>query len=117
MRRQSGAGAGMKRLYALDALRGLAALSVVVWHWQHFYALSGTWQTGWQRASQPFFWALQPLYDAGWAAVDLFFALSGFVFFWLYGAAIASRSIGGPRFSLLRFSPLYPLRFSTLLGT
>ena len=104
----------VKRLYALDGLRGLAALSVVVWHWQHFYALSGDWQDGWQRASQPLFWALKPLYDAGWAAVDLFFALSGFVFFWLYGAVIASRTMGAGKFMLLRFSRLYPLYFATL---
>jgi peptidoglycan/LPS O-acetylase OafA/YrhL len=107
----------LKRLYALDALRGLAALSVVFWHWQHFFAMSGIWQPGWNRAAQPFFWALKPLYEAGWAAVDLFFALSGFVFFWLYGQAIAARTVGGARFSLLRFSRLYPLHFATLMLT
>jgi peptidoglycan/LPS O-acetylase OafA/YrhL len=105
----------LKRLYSLDALRGLAALSVVFWHWQHFYALSGSWQPGWDRASQPFYWVFKPLYDAGWAAVDLFFALSGFVFFWLYGAGIATRAVSGARFSLLRFSRLYPLHFATLV--
>ena len=36
-----------KRLTSLDALRGVAALSIVVWHWQHFFAISGRWQTGW----------------------------------------------------------------------
>lgn len=106
----------MKRLHALDTLRGLAALSVVVWHWQHFYALNGTWQPGWQRQAQPFFWALKPLYEAGWAAVDLFFALSGFVFFWLYGDAIARKAVGAGRFALLRFSRLYPLHFATLVA-
>ena len=30
-----------QRLYSLDVLRGLAALSVVFWHWQHFF-YSGT---------------------------------------------------------------------------
>ena len=106
----------MKRLYSLDALRGLAALSVVFWHWQHFFALTGTWQDGWERAWQPFYWALKPLYEAGWAAVDLFFALSGFVFFWLYGEGIAARGMGAARFALLRISRLYPLYFATLAG-
>ena len=105
----------MKRLHSLDALRGVAALSVVLWHWQHFFAISGTWQDGWQRAQEPFYWALRPLYDAGWAAVDLFFALSGFVFFWLYAEQIATRRIGAGRFALLRFSRLYPLHTATLL--
>jgi len=107
---------GLKRLYSLDALRGLAALSVVVWHWQHFYAISGTWQAGWQRDSQPFFGLLKPLYLDGWAAVDLFFALSGFVFFWLYADAIRTRAVGAGKFTLLRFSRLYPLFFATLIA-
>lgn len=106
----------MKRLYSLDALRGLAALAVVVWHWQHFFAITGTWQEGWQRQSQPFYWLLKPLYLDGWAAVDLFFALSGFVFFWLYSEAIRTRKVGAGKFALLRFSRLYPLHFVTLIA-
>ena len=105
----------MKRLYSLDALRGIAALSVVIWHWQHFFAISGTWQAGWRRESQPLFWLLKPLYEQGWIAVDLFFALSGFVFFWLYGEAIREHRMAPARFALLRFSRLYPLHFTTLV--
>lgn len=97
-------------------MRGLAALSVVVWHWQHFFAITGTWQVGWQRQSQPFYWLLKPLYLDGWAAVDLFFALSGFVFFWLYSEAIRTRKVGAGKFALLRFSRLYPLHFVTLIA-
>ena len=105
----------MKRLHALDTLRGVAALSIVVWHWQHFYAVSGTWEDGWQRTAQPFYVFLRPFYDEGWAAVDLFFALSGFIFFWLYSRAIAEKAIGASRFAWLRFSRLYPLHLATLL--
>ncbi|HWA89225.1 MAG TPA: acyltransferase [Rhizomicrobium sp.] len=104
----------MKRLHALDSLRGLAALSIVVWHWQHFQAISGEWPDDWQRSAQPLYWLLKPLYDEGWAAVDLFFPLSGFIFFWLYGAAIREGSIGLGRFARLRFSRLYPLHLATL---
>jgi peptidoglycan/LPS O-acetylase OafA/YrhL len=93
----------------------VAALAVVLWHWQHFFHLPGVSQTGWQRSSQPFFWILKPFYDAGWAAVDVFFSLSGFVFFWLYSSSIADRTIGGREFALLRFSRLYPLHFITLM--
>ncbi len=105
----------MKRLYALDTLRGVAALSIVIWHWQHFFAVSGTWQAGWQREAQPFYLFLKPLYDEGWAAVDLFFPLSGFIFFWLYSQAIAEGGMGAGRFAWLRFSRLYPLHLATLL--
>jgi peptidoglycan/LPS O-acetylase OafA/YrhL len=105
----------MKRLYALDTLRGVAALSIVVWHWQHFYAVSGAWPDDWERSAQPFYWALKPLYEEGWAAVDLFFALSGFIFFWLYAPAIRDGAIGAGKFAWLRFSRLYPLHLATLL--
>jgi peptidoglycan/LPS O-acetylase OafA/YrhL len=104
-----------KRLTALDALRGAAALAVVAWHWQHFFAISGTWQPGWTRAMQPFFWLLKPLYVQGWAAVDLFFALSGFVFFWLYSENIAERRVTATAFARMRFSRLYPLQILTLI--
>src|SRR5215467_14029941 len=106
----------VKRLYALDTLRGFAALAVVIWHWQHFYAVSGTWQIGWQKSAEPFYLFLKPLYEEGWAAVDLFFALSGFIFFWLYGEAIREGRMAATRFAWLRFSRLYPLHLVTLLA-
>jgi peptidoglycan/LPS O-acetylase OafA/YrhL len=105
----------MKRLHALDTLRGLAALSIVIWHWQHFYAVSGAWPDRWRPSAQPFYWALKPLYEEGWAAVDLFFALSGFIFFWLYASAIRESAIVAGKFAWLRFSRLYPLHLATLL--
>jgi len=104
----------MKRLYSLDALRGVAALTIVIWHWQHFFAVSGEWEETWDRASQPFYGLLEPLYLHAWAAVDLFFALSGFVFFWLYREAIRDERIKAGKFALYRFSRLYPLFLLTL---
>jgi peptidoglycan/LPS O-acetylase OafA/YrhL len=106
----------MRRLHSLDTLRGVAALSIVIWHWQHFFAISGDWPDHWDRTSQPFFWVLKPLYDGGWAAVDLFFPLSGFVFFWLYSQAIRERRMGAGSFAWLRFSRLYPLHFAMLIA-
>src|SRR5215467_7767481 len=105
-----------RRLTSLDALRGVAALAVVVWHWQHFFGIGGTFADGWTREMQPFFWLLKPLYLQGWAAVDLFFALSGFVFFWLYADAIRTRATGAGEFALLRVSRLYPLHLLMLIA-
>ncbi|MDR3526925.1 MAG: acyltransferase [Rhizomicrobium sp.] len=105
----------MKRLYSLDAIRGLAALTIVIWHWQHFFALSGHWQAVWSRDWQPFYQLLKPLYLEAWAAVDLFFALSGFVFFWLYREAIHQKKVKAVNFALLRFSRLWPLHALMLL--
>ncbi|HEY6579258.1 MAG TPA: acyltransferase family protein, partial [Rhizomicrobium sp.] len=105
-----------KRLYSLDVLRGVAALAVIFWHWQHFFAVRGTWQTVWSRTMQPAYAVFKPLYDQGWVAVDIFFAVSGFVFFWLYLEPVARREIGAGKFALQRVSRLYPLYLVTLLA-
>lgn len=102
------------RFCSLDVLRGVAALSVVLWHWQHFFFV-GT-ERGYVNASNlPLFAMLQPLYTKGWMAVDLFFCLSGFIFYWLYSERISKRSISIGRFALYRFSRLYPLHLLTLV--
>jgi peptidoglycan/LPS O-acetylase OafA/YrhL len=103
----------LKRLHSLDAARGIAALAVVVWHWQHMYLIGGGKLD--DRSIQPFYDLLFPLYHSGWLAVEFFFTLSGFVFFWLYGHRIAGKSLGLGGFWLARFSRLYPLHFVTLL--
>lgn len=107
--------APLSRLYTLDALRGIAALSVVFWHWQHFsrtrYVLSATFQ----REEQPLYGVFSLFYEHGALAVDLFFSLSGFIFFWLYARPIGERRISARDFFVLRFSRLYPLHLCTLL--
>lgn len=50
-------------------------------------------------------------------AVDLFFSLSGFIFFCLYSTRIAQRAVSTRAFVTLRFSRLYPLHLATLLLT
>ena len=68
-----------KRLYSLDALRGLAALAVVVVHYELLFPLSGLSGSGYDPVKQlPFFAALAPIYYCGNKAVELFFSLSGF---------------------------------------
>lgn len=101
------------RLHILDVLRGVAALSVVAWHWRHFYFEPTTRLFAIYAKDQPFYGLLYPFYAAGWLAVDLFFVLSGFVFFWLYAKAVSGRKIGARKFALLRFSRLYPLHLAT----
>jgi peptidoglycan/LPS O-acetylase OafA/YrhL len=110
------------RLHSLDALRGLAALAVVLWHWQHFQLL-GTRQLTWpwlidanpvDHSHQPFFFALRLFYEHGYMAVDLFFLISGFIFFWLYAEKVANRSTTVADFWVLRITRLYPLHLVTL---
>jgi len=105
-----------QRYELLDILRGLAAFSVVIWHWKHFYfsyhseSIELT-----NKATQPFYDIIYPLYSFGGIAVDIFFLISGFIFYTLYSQRISNGSISGGYFFLLRFSRLYPLHLATLL--
>lgn len=86
------------RLYTLDVLRGVAALCVVFWHWQHFFYDGGA-PVNFDPAQQPFFKPFTLLYHHGGLAVQLFFTLSGFVFYWLFANEVASRSLPAARFA------------------
>lgn len=107
-------GAIAARFYSLDVLRGCAALAVVLFHWQHFF-YQGTSLPPFPAARQPFFALLKPFYVGGGRAVELFFSLSGFIFFWLYADSIARRRTTATAFAMLRLSRLYPLHFATLV--
>ena len=103
-----------RHFYSLDILRGLAALTVVFNHWRFFF---------WRGTSEPLLSSFQRpayryfhlFYDEGWRAVDLFFCLSGFIFFWLYAERVGRREVSTREFVCLRFSRLYPLHFLTLI--
>ncbi len=111
-RTERGAGA---KLAGLELLRFLSALSVLVWHYQHF-SFVGEMPIGFTTARQPFYMLLAPAYRFGWLGVDVFWCISGFIFFWKYNELIRERKIDGRRFFVLRFSRLYPLHFVTLLA-
>jgi peptidoglycan/LPS O-acetylase OafA/YrhL len=102
------------RFYALDALRGLAALLVVLSHWRHFF-YTGLTPSSLGDQIFPLYRLLHPFYSEGHRAVDFFFCLSGFIFFLLYSKAIAAGHVRAGEFSRLRFSRLYPLHLLTLL--
>lgn len=104
----------IKRFYSLDVLRGFAALSVVFWHWQHFF-YTGTKLGDFNVLNLPLSKYLMILYSNGWLAVDLFFLISGFIFYWLYSNRIADKKVTSYSFFILRFSRLYPLHLLTLL--
>ncbi|EPM0510107.1 acyltransferase family protein [Pseudomonas putida] len=103
------------RLYTLDVLRGFAALCVVFWHWQHFFYVGST-PAQFDPTLQPLFSQFKMLYQHGGMAVQLFFTLSGFVFYWLFAAEVADRSLPAARFAWDRFSRLYPLHIVTFMA-
>jgi peptidoglycan/LPS O-acetylase OafA/YrhL len=102
------------KLLGLELLRFAAAFAVLVWHYQHF-AFNGT-AIDVVRSAQPFYAQLRPFYEYGWYGVQVFWSISGFIFFWRYRDSVARRSIDGRTFFVLRFSRLYPLHLVTLVA-
>ena len=87
---------GSVRFEALDALRGICALLVVLFHIPIYHALKGT----------ESFVNLQ-------FCVDMFFALSGFVLCHAYGDRLGNGG-EGLRFVWMRFARLWPLHMVML---
>ncbi|MBL8581747.1 MAG: acyltransferase, partial [Rhizobiaceae bacterium] len=97
---------------AVDLLRGLAALAVLLWHYQHFwFPPAGQPATLPPLVQLPLSGTLWPFYLYGHYAVQLFWVISGFVF----AAVYAGRRPSAASFFGARFARLYPLHFVTLL--
>jgi peptidoglycan/LPS O-acetylase OafA/YrhL len=103
------------RCYSLDVIRGLASLGIVFWHWGNFFEIGAGDPAAVAPAARPLVLLFAPLYQAGFLSVDLFFALSGFVFFSLYDERIARSLLSARQFFVLRFSRLAPLHYATLV--
>ncbi|MEM9060228.1 MAG: acyltransferase [Pseudomonadota bacterium] len=105
-----------KRFYLLDIIRALAAFVIVLMHLKYFYLLpGGAIPAGFSVEDQIFYGVLFPIYEYGATAVQVFFCMSGFVFFWLYRDSIGSGRTTAWEFFVYRFSRLYPLHFATLI--
>ncbi|WP_229848027.1 acyltransferase family protein [Streptomyces melanogenes] len=98
-------GSRPSRIYALDGLRLLAALTVVMFH---YMALTGRWPGSDSRARFP---ATYPVAAYGWLGVQLFFLISGFV--------ICMSSWGKPlqSFFVSRVVRLYPAYWFAVIAT
>lgn len=96
------------RLARLDGLRGLAACIVAFYHARLLFSAET-----FVGASMPVAW----LHQWGWAFVDLFFVISGYIFAHVY-AAPGRLSSGAAlrRFALARMARLWPLHL-VMLGT
>ena len=97
---------------SLHALRGIAALSVLLFHWEQHFPAAGRWM-------QQFFPA-DTVFDPttyigfGWMGVPLFFILSG----WLLGAQVIVGNLSPQflrRFWVRRFLRIYPAVWAELL--
>ncbi|SEW49673.1 acyltransferase family protein [Chitinophaga arvensicola] len=105
-----------KHFYTFDAFRGIASIIVVLYHWQLFYYANDVFVLGqYDKTALPFYHYLAVFYNDGMVAVDIFFLLSGFIFFWLYSERVASGKMKFRQFFTYRLSRLYPIHFVTLL--
>ncbi len=111
---KAAAAGGDDKIVGIELLRFACAVAVLVFHYQHFTFVGGA-PVGLVAAAQPFYPALKLFYDDGFYGVQIFWCISGFIFFWKYGAAIAQRRMDGWKFFILRVSRLYPLHLLTLL--
>jgi peptidoglycan/LPS O-acetylase OafA/YrhL len=102
------------KLLGLEALRFVAAFTVLIWHYQHFAYLADK-PVDLVRDRLPLYRLLQPFFEAGEYGVWVFWCISGFIFFWKYREAISDRSMSGWSFLVFRLSRLYPLHFATLI--
>jgi peptidoglycan/LPS O-acetylase OafA/YrhL len=100
------------KLLGLELLRFTSALAVLIFHYRHFAHFVGMPAVG--RATVPFYGLLWPLYEYGQYGVQVFWGISGYIFFWKYGAAIHAKAVAARNFFWLRFSRLYPLHLATL---
>ena len=104
------------RYVLLDFLRFLACMAVIVWHYQHFFYLEpSVFVSNWAPSQQPFYHVLFPCYQLGKHGVQVFWALSGFVFFALFSRKIHTGELSAKHFAVDRFSRLYPLHLLSLL--
>ncbi len=85
---------------SITALRGIAALSVVLFHFHVNY--------------EPLF--LWKAVSYGFLGVDVFFVLSGFIMYYVYAPALRSGSFRYSEFITKRFARIYPVHLVTLLA-
>ncbi len=88
-----------ERFEVLDALRGICALLVALYHFQANGLI-----------------AQSLLVQNGWLFVDYFFVLSGFVIAHSYGTRLAEDAVSIGRFMALRIGRIYPLHIAILLA-
>ncbi len=99
------------KLLGIELLRFICSLSVLIWHYQHFFYVKNI--APLITSNQPFYALLSVFYTQGSHGVETFWCISGFIFFYKYKDALVKKNIDGQTFFILRFSRLYPLHILT----
>jgi peptidoglycan/LPS O-acetylase OafA/YrhL len=101
----------------VELLRFICALAVIIWHYPNFFSIGILTEkyVQYRRNEFPLYWVFAPFYEHGLIAVQVFWMISGFIFFWKYSQIIHLKNLGFLEFMMLRLSRLYPLHLATLL--
>ncbi len=106
----------VQRFYFIELLRFLASLVVIIRHYHFFFfprSSSSTIQVLNNISIQPFYSLLEIIYIKGDYAVQIFWAISGFIFSLVY--LEQKKNTTSKEFFINRFARLYPLHFLTLI--
>ena len=103
-------------LEGLEILRFLTMIGVLFWHYQHFsyndnYQLSD----GFDSTRQPFYEYFSFFYNFGFYGPEIFWCISGFIFFYIYADSASAKKFSFKFFFSKRFARLYPAHLVTLL--
>src|SRR5215469_10690532 len=102
-------------VYSVEFIRFAAAFTVIIWHYQFFFFPPAARFPGFHRLL-PFYPLSEIFYSFGAYAVQLFWVLSGYIFFLNYHDLLASNKISGYTFFVRRIARLYPLNVLTLMA-
>lgn len=103
-----------QHLYSLDFLRGIAAYIVIFWHWKMLFYVNNT-KPQIEIRSLPFYDSFSIFYNHGLLAVEFFFCLSGFIFFYYFKSKIENGVLSAKQFAVDRISRIYPLHIVTFI--
>ena len=106
----------MKRYFSVEILRFLTSLSVLLYHYRHFFdPLNILSDNDYEivKFKLPFYNFIDWLYSYGFYGVHVFYTISGFVFAHVY--LVSKKNTSFKEFSINRLARLYPLHFATLL--
>jgi len=99
----------LSKLQSVELIRFLAAFSIVLHHYGLYFFFNSP-------DDLPLSPVLVVFSNYGSYAVNWFWVLSGYVFFFNYRSALTSKTVTGFEFFSNRFARLYPLHLATLLA-
>jgi peptidoglycan/LPS O-acetylase OafA/YrhL len=103
-------------LSGVEVLRFICAVFILIVHYHHFffYEEFSPAASRQMRPGYPLDAILAPVYEHGGWAVNVFWVISGFIFYRRYSEPISAAGVKAYEFAIRRFSRLYPLHIVTL---